>query len=1370
MKVNRFAGICKLKNLATFANAYLTTKSIRMKTYGISRKTPGHYGSNAGAFRLKRAHLYAQTRRLFRLNARTERTAFLTAVFLVALATLPLQGQQTSYLQLERIHNNTESSITGCFLQDPSGLVWFGSNAGLLSYDGYTAHSHFTYGTKSNVRIYCGIRADDFFYLGTDNGVLVYNYKTDSYQDTRATFPTDVRCIVRQNDRLWLGTFSGLFRYDLKTEEIRRFTPQNSLLPHQAVYSLLPASDSTLYIGTYNGLCRLNPHEERFERVAIDTPDTRKNLFVNALLEDTEDQCLWIGTEGELVRYDMASGETKKIESFRHNSVKSLAFDSEKNLLLGTDNGLYVFNKRTLKSAHLRHDSRNAASLPNNIVWSLFADANANVWIGTDNGIALAKNTRHYRFIPIWQLTDNGEGNRFYSILRDSKGCYWMGGTDGLLQLEHLDKPKPQGKWFKMNTPYPLSHNRIRHIYEDSEKDLWIATDGSIERYDRRTGQFVHYFITDSTRTYNANWAYCLFEDKEQNLWISTCLGGLFCVSKQNLKNARSGYCIADKSYTSADGLKTMFINQIVQDKTGCIWMLLYNNGIQKLDPAADTITTFEFPEALSGVRPDFLMGDKEGAVWIGCRNRILKVDPETEQTETVMLEEADDCGILSMAEVENSVWVSTTKGLWIIRKDGHDASRLRIADRLFTSLYYDARDKQVILGGNDGAGICIPSIVNETGQETTPVRLTAIYVNNRPFTTRESIRYSREIELKHTENNLILEFSDLPYSQVERKSFAYKLEGLDTKWHLERAYSNRIVYNNLPYGNYRLAIKDTESGKETDNLITVRILPPWYYTVWAKISYMLLGGALIAWIINFFVVKNRLRLERTEKKQILEQSRRKINFLSNISHDLKTPVSMIVAPVSKLILDVKDTRQKEMLESVYRNAMSLNSMIHRLLDFNRIDSKEDSLLITSRIELVSRIKNIYMTFSEADTEKNHQWEFASDTETLYMNMDAVKLDSIIDNLLSNARKYTPAHGTISVKIHCGKDNETVSVTVSDTGIGIPQSELPYIFQRFFQSSRTKRTQEGTGIGLYLVKTYTEMHQGSVSVASTDGEGTSFCLTFPVDKSINLPHAESAQDKDTGKPSLLIVDDNAEMRDMIGSILSAQYRCTFASNGKEALSAVEASNPDLIISDFVMPVMNGIEMSDVLKKNLSTATIPIILLTAKDDRETLRESLQSKIDAFVTKPFDAELLQYKVAQLLENKAMYAAKAKVDSITTPKEPEGVVSQDEKFLAGITQLIEDHISDSDLNVNALSELSGIGGKQIYRKLKQLTGMSPVEYIKSVRMKKAAMLLKQKKFSVSEVMYMAGYSNPSYFSKCFQAAFGKTPKQYLAETDSQ
>ena len=454
----------------------------------------------------------------------------------------------------------------------------------------------------------------------------------------------------------------------------------------------------------------------------------------------------------------------------------------------------------------------------------------------------------------------------------------------------------------------------------------------------------------------------------------------------------------------------------------------------------------------------------------------------------------------------------------------------------------------------------------------------------------------------------------------------------MDKEWNFLKSNINRITYSNLSYGNYQLIIsKLGKDGQPSDQpyILNIRILPPWYYTIWAKAIYVLLLLSLIAWTINFFRVKNRLKAERREKEKILEQSRQKMAFFTNLSNELKTPLSRIIAPISQLLPATEEAHEKQTLEEVQRNAMKINSLIHQVLNFNRIEDNKDSLLILSRIELVSFSRSLFSVYEE---DKRFTFHFEANKAKIYADMDAIKLGVILDNLLSNAVKFTSEGGNIRLSLFYRQESGLLEICVSDTGAGIPQQDIPYIFQRFFQSPHSG-SKEGTGIGHYLVKTYTELHGGSINgVTSEKGKGTSIGLSIPV-------------------------------------------------------AAVEEDE---------IPAAQS-------KKQLES--LPVL------------------------KPIEAE-----------------------------------SQDEKFLSNIIRLIEDHLSDADLNVNALCELSGISNKQIYRKIKQLTGMSPVEYIKSIRMKKAAMLLQQKKFTVAEVMYMVGFSNHSYFSKCFQAEFGKTPRQYL------
>ena len=698
-----------------------------------------------------------------------------------------------------------------------------------------------------------------------------------------------------------------------------------------------------------------------------------------------------------------------------------------------------------------------------------------------------------------------------------------------------------------------------------------------------------------------------------------------------------SGQYVAEQNYSVHNGLSGMFINQIIPDNEGNVWVLLYNNkGIDKINPRTREVTKL-FADELNGEKsPNYLLCDEDGMLWVGFHGGVMRINPKDESQQSISFGSFSNNEILSMTSVKNHIWVSTTNGLWIIDRKTMDARLQNMTDKRFTSLLFDPKENCIYLGGADGFGISHPDI-QTIHQPERPILLTALYINNQLVSPRTrddvpNIRYTNSIELKYNQNNLSFELSDLPYSLDEKNKFVYRLEGMDKEWNFLKSNINRITYSNLSYGNYQLIIsKLGKDGQPSDQpyILNIRILPPWYYTIWAKAIYVLLLLSLIAWTINFFRVKNRLKAERREKEKILEQSRQKMAFFTTLSNELKTPLSRIIAPISQLLPATEEAHEKQTLEEVQRNAMKINSLIHQVLNFNRIEDNKDSLLILSRIELVSFSRSLFSVYEE---DKRFTFHFEANKAKIYADMDAIKLGVILDNLLSNAVKFTSEGGNIRLSLFYRQESGLLEICVSDTGAGIPQQDIPYIFQRFFQSPHSG-SKEGTGIGLYLVKTYTELHGGSINgVTSEKGKGTSIGLSIPV-------------------------------------------------------TAVEEDE---------IPAAQS-------KKQLES--LPVL------------------------KPIEAE-----------------------------------SQDEKFLSNIIRLIEDHLSDADLNVNALCELSGISNKQIYRKIKQLTGMSPVEYIKSIRMKKAAMLLQQKKFTVAEVMYMVGFSNHSYFSKCFQAEFGKTPRQYL------
>lgn len=1307
------------------------------------------------------------------------RYIFFLFILLQTISPCRMSAQKPDYKLFENISLGTEASIISCFLQDTQGLIWIGSNKGLFSYDGYSTQPHFTFGERSNTRIYCGEVIDStYLYLGADNGLLIYNYRTDTYEDREVDFPTDIRALVMYDGVLWLGTLNGLYTYHLSTHKISSVKEK---LPHQTIYSLICSSDNQLYVGTYNGYCRYIPDTGHFEPIELPSSRNKSNLFVNSLLEDTVRKCIWIGTEGCLFKYTPADGRIQRIDAFHDNSVKSMVLDAYGRLLVGTDNGLYIYQEDA-PLQHVVHDSRNSQSLSNNIVWTIYSDSERNIWLGTDYGISMSRCKEALRYIPISRITGTGEGNQFYSMLRDVHGNLWFGGTNGLIRFAFFTKESQNtqmtGKdkevtWYKMgDKKFPLSHNRVRQLYEDRDGQLWAATDGSISRYDADSRQFVSYSIVDSTRRYNANWAYSLFEDKEGKLWVATCLGGIFVVDKHKLMHSGIQPYVAEKIYSIHNGLSSMFINQMIPDQKGNVLALLGSvKSIDKINPSAHTITPIAAGKFIGKQRPDYILCAQDGCIWIGFPGGVMRVTP-SDDIKVLPFDAFSHYEVLSMIEIDGKIWISTTDGFWVVDQHTLEVRRLSITDKRFTGMYFDKNENELYLGTADGFAVASPDILLAEYPEQ-PLLLTALYVNNRLYPsdvkqTDQSIRYVKQIKLNYNQNNLAFVLSDLPYSREEKSRIVYRLEGVDHEWNLLPPNANRITYNNLNYGNYRLIASKLDSyGKPSENIyrLDVHILPPWYYTPWAKAFYILLCCVLIVWTINFFRVKNRLKLERLEKEKILEQSRAKLEFFTNLSHDLKTPLSMIIAPISKMLPEIKNQQEKKQLEQVQRNAMKLNSLIHQGLDFNRVDSGNSTLLILSQIELVSFSRDLLALYTEGKMkEKRLAYNFRTNRKTVYIQMDAIKLESVLDNLLSNAVKYTQEDGIITLSLEVSEERNEVHISVSDTGVGIPYQDQPYIFQRFFQSSKTAGKKEGTGIGLYLVKTYTELHGGSVKLISEENAGTTVTLTLPLASQEQVLRTELA-DSSPDAPLVLIVDDNTEVAEFIYQILHTKYRCRIAENGKTGLELAMELLPDVMISDVMMPVMDGLEMVRCLKKHIPTSTIPIILLTAKSDKETEVESIQLHIDAFIAKPFEPHILLLRVEQLLSTKQTHEAKARMEVLATPQKIEAV-SYDEKFLANVTRLIEEHISDSELNVNGLCDWTATNNKQMYRKLKQLTGMTPVEYIKSIRMKKAAMLLQQKKFTVAEVMYMVGFSNHSYFSKCFQAEFGLTPKQYAAE----
>jgi signal transduction histidine kinase/DNA-binding response OmpR family regulator len=597
--------------------------------------------------------------------------------------------------------------------------------------------------------------------------------------------------------------------------------------------------------------------------------------------------------------------------------------------------------------------------------------------------------------------------------------------------------------------------------------------------------------------------------------------------------------------------------------------------------------------------------------------------------------------------------------------------------------------------------------------------------------------------------------------------SYLFKLKKKDKDWNKIIGNDNSIYLNRLSPGKYDLTIGKW-GGKKPGIIVlktfTIIIKHPWYSTLLAKILYFLILSGLVYWGFTFFNQKHKLKIAGIEKEKTIEQTKMKIDFFTNIAHEFKTPLSLIIAPLSRLIQEKKNKSDRDTLDLIYQNAIKLNSLVQQAIEYYRDDNDAPVGLVISRVDMVDFAKTIFYSYEKNMKDKELEFIFNSNTEVLYVDLDVVKIESVLNNLLSNACKFTNSGDTIILSVNYDSNNETLKIKVSDSGIGIPEKDLPYIFQRFFKSP-SNLNREGTGVGLYLVKRFTEIHGGSVQVESDKNEGTTITITLPNITNKNIGYSEPVENINSeisNKPIMLIVEDNVAIAKFIHDLFNNQFRCLVAYNGKAGYKICMDLKPDIIISDIMMPVMDGLEMCQKIKENIQFSTIPIIMLTAKDDKETELQSIKQKVDAFISKPFDSNILISRVKQLIEIKKQLDVKIRIDNLSN-MDISCEVSDDERFLTKITNIIEDNISDPDLNVTYLCKKVNISQKQLYRKIKSLTGLTAVEYIKSVRLKKAALLLSNKNFTIAEVMYKVGFSNHSYFAKCFQSEFGKTPGQY-------
>lgn len=1114
-----------------------------------------------------------------------------------------------------------------------------------------------------------------------------------------------------------------------------------------------------MYVGTYDGLARLKSTGGETEAavVKIEAAGSKGNVFVNSMVEDPSGEFIWVGTEERLLRYYPLTGRVENEKEMQGHTVKSLTLKPDGKLVAGTDKGLFLQNGDSLTVC--RHDSRDMFSISDNEVWCVFADSSSHIWAGTEMGFSIAAHSNSVRTLRLGSIADSGEGNQIYAVHRDRSGCLWLGGTNGLLLLDGAGGVR----WFRSSrAPFSLSHNRIRAIEEGRDGKVWIATDGGVNEFDRRSNRFFSYHIADSSGRHKANWVYGIIDDAD-GLWIGSYLGGILRVDKSRL-NRSNRAVVADYAVHSGNGLGNDLVNEMRRDREGTLWTLLFRDSlVVRIDPEDGRVSGYNVLEA-AGAWPSHIATDRKGRLWTAFNGGALVMDKNGGLIRKVLFPSTEtDEAVLAMGNVGEDVWIATVSNVWSIDGASFEPKILPVPQKQYTAVYEDPLTGDVILGAIDEFVVVDPVALARINSSEA-IRMIATEENGSHFLFVDGPAPLPAFEVAY-DKSFSLTLSALDYAPDALHRYAYKLvqDESDTlrNWLTMPDGVNTLSLSNLAIGRHKLLLKVV--GALTKPVaVTLRVLPPWYLSWWAFALYAVAFLSALVGLFFYLRKKNAEKLREAERRRSLATAENRLAFLSNISHDLKTPLSMIIGPVSQMREEHKGSALRHKLDVIYDNALRLNTLIHRTIEINRLEDNDDNLLIISTIDTVEFCRSVFDSYRESHPGK--QFVFLASSEHVFADVDAVKFESVLNNLFSNACKYSESKATIT----CGvtQKESTLEIVVSDDGMGIPQADQSLVFQRMYRSPRTSALREGTGIGLYLIKKYLEMHGGDIRLYSCENEGTTFVVTLPISRAESKPATPAtAVAADSSVSKILIVEDNASIAAFIREILAADYNCLIADNGRSGLAVAASFQPDLIILDEMMPVMDGLEMCRRLKQNPRLSHIPIIMLTAKTDNGTETESVRLGVDIFMGKPFEAPLLAERVRRLLAVKAGLREAVRIEALITPR-PIEAESGAEKQLAAITKIIEDNVSDPDLNVNYLSEKSGIGTKQLYRLIKKLVGVTPVDYIRQMRMQKAAMLLEQRKFTVSEVMYMVGFSTASYFAKCFQAQYGCKPSQYVGE----
>lgn len=1325
----------------------------------------------------------------------------LIITFLSLLSSPTLKSEESHYFRRFGVEEGLPQNTVFCILQDRQGFMWFGTKDGLSRYDGYT-FKNFKHDKKDRNSIGNNfIRSlyqdeKESIWVGTDEGIYMYEPRTErfSHFDRKTSTGTfingEVNDIKRdKNGNLWISNgWQGIFLYKPLQDELISYNYEAT----RNAWCVCIDQDNRVWTGTHShGWSYYDRKNNRFETFMI-PKENEKTMGedVYRIFQDNYNDML-IGTNYGIKKLSLIDKQVKPFPAAGNPGntlfVRDMIRRSDNELWIATETGIYIYNVRNQTMINLRHNYEDPYSISDNAVYCLFKDREGGIWAGTYFGgvnYYPAQYTSFSRSFPLNNI-NTIKGKRVREFQQDMYGGIWIGTEDAGLNYYN-----PADKTWKNFTsdgkPGSLAYYNIHGLLADGDK-LWVGTfTRGMNVIDLKTRKVIRgYKKTEDSHSLRDNNVFSIYKDHSQNLWIGTP-NGLILYNPQN------------DGFYKIEYPGNAFIYDILESHDGILWLASFGQGLFRYNPRSKEWNVFvhnpDDPGSLTHNKIISLFEDSRKNLWIttegGGISRFNTGDNNF--TSYTTDDGLPNDVVYKILEDENQqLWLTTNNGICCFDPLNKTFKTYTLSNGLLGNQFnyksgFKTSDGQLYFGCLNGFISFNPATFTENNY-VPPVVISDFQLFNNKKAKKQPITASEKIVLKYNQSSFSIDFAALSFTAPEKNTYMYNLEGLEKEWS-QPSKKHSVTYSNIPPGDYMFRVKGSNSDgvwNEQPTGLEIHILPPFYRTKLACTIYLICLITIISRLIISYKrrteKRNKRRLEIFENEKNKELYNAKIAFFTNIAHEIRTPLSLIKGPLEHILTEnVKEPELKENLEVIEKNTNRLLDLSNQLLDFRKMESKGFQLNYINT-DIKQLIQDVFARFKPTVIQKNLGFQMDFPSGAIRADIDREAFTKILSNLLTNAIKHAESQIRVTAGIiSTGNDDagNSIRIEVANDGLLIPKEMAEKIFEPFFQikDKTGNNVKGGTGLGLPLARSLAELHCGKLCLETSSGLLNSFCLELPVKQAssivINLEPAEQetkSRQKETalpaGKPALLLAEDDRDMRHFLYGRLKAHYHVVKASNGKIALDYLQKENIDIVITDIMMPEMDGLQLCREIKSNVNYSHIPVIMLTAKAGLQSRIEGLEAGADAYVEKPFAMEHLLAQISNLFTNRN----KVKQAFINSPVQSIGSIAltkSDEIFLEKVTKIIHENLSESTFNVDSLAEDLHMSRSSLHRKIKGISELTPNDFIQLVRLKKAAEYLQEGSYRINEIGFLVGFASSSYFSKSFKKQFGISPKEFVKE----